>query len=163
MMDVWSRIVGGLLVLIVILFLVQWILPRGPSNLAARRHYLRRDIAPILGFFGILILALSLAEAVRRDVIPAWGWGIALGMLVSVALGALWNYRKNRTLVNRSLWYYVRRFGSLVVAVIIGMYLAVRVFGVSLQVFVASTLGVVTLALAIFIFTTNAVNRERLN
>ena len=128
MFEVWGRIVGVFLVLIVITFLVQWILPR-KSKQAARRQYLRRDVAPMIGFFGILILGLSFAEAGRREVIPAWGWGVVLGVAVSFSLWVIWNYLNSQPPIERSLWYYIRRFGVPVVAVIIGMYLAIRVFG----------------------------------
>jgi hypothetical protein len=155
MFDVWGRIVGVFVVLIVITFLVQWILPRGKSKQALRRQYLRRDVAPMLGFFGILILGLSLAEAVRQEVIPAWGWGVVLGVLVSFTLWVMSNYRNNQSLIERSLWYYIRRLGIPVIATIIGIYLAVRMFGSTIQVFVASVLGIALMTLAIFLFAKN--------
>ena len=155
MFEVWGRIVGIFLVLIVITFLVQWILPRGKSKQALRRQYLRRDIAPMLGFFGILILGLSIAEAVRQEVIPAWCWGVVAGVLVSFTLWVMWNYRNNQVPAQTSLWYYMRRFGAPVVIVIIGTYVAVRVFGVTLQVFLASALGIAAMMLAIFMFAKN--------
>ena len=140
MFEVWGRIVGVLVVLIVITFLAQWILPRGKSKQAVRRQYLRRDVAPMLGFFGVLILGLSFAEALRREVIAAWGWGVVLGVALSFSLWVLWNYNSNQPPTGRSLWYYIRQFGLPVVAVVIGTYLAVRVFGTMVEVFVASAL-----------------------
>ena len=157
MFEVWGRIIGVFAVLILITFLAQWIVPRGKTKQTARRHYLRRDVSPMLGFFSILILGLSLAEALRREILLAWGWGIVLGVVFSFSLWVIWNYNANQSTAPHSLWYYIRRLGAPVIASIIVIYLAVRVFGVTVEVFVSSALGIAILTSAIFLFAKSSV------
>jgi len=150
----WTRIVGALGLLVAATFLIQWLAPRGRDQGIARQRYLRRDIAPIVGFFGAVLLALSLAEAVRRDVIAQWGWGIAFGLLIGAGVGALLFYRRNRA-PRASVWQFLRRYGALTIAIITGVYLAVRVFGAALEMFVAAALGMFVVAAAAAIFVRN--------
>jgi hypothetical protein len=157
MVEVWGRIIGVFAVLILITFLAQWIVPRGKSKQTARRQYLRRDVSPMLGFFSILILGLSLAEALRREILMAWVWGIVLGIALSFSLWVIWNYNAIQSPAHRGLWYYIRRLGVPVVASVIAIYLAVRVFGVTVEVFVSSALGIALLTSAIFLFAKSSV------
>ncbi len=74
----WTRIIGALIILIVLSFALQWAFPRRPC--AAQpgcTPVLLWDIGPILAFFGIIKLVLSLVEADRLGFLVAWVWGSA--------------------------------------------------------------------------------------
>ncbi len=151
----WTRIVGALVLLIGISFLAQWLLPRRTSG-TTRRKYLRWDIAPIIAFFGALLLALSFAEAARDELIAPWGWGAAFGLLVSLGAGAALGYRRNRAArPPASAWSLLQRFGTLLLAAVLGLYLSIRVFGTALEVFVAAAFGILVVASAVALFVKN--------
>ena len=153
-MALWGRVVGGLALLVVISYLVQWILPRGQSKATARRRYLRWDVAPLVAFFGAVLLALSFTQALESDAIATWGWGAALGMVVSIGAWLLGFYRPNQPQGKRlGVLQIVRRYGPPVIGTALGLYLAIRIFGTIVQVFAAGTLGVcaVVFALALFV------------
>ena len=86
----WSQIVGMLIVLVVATYVIQLFLPRAHGGTG--RTSARWDIAPVIGFFGILLLALSFTEALRRVVIEVWLAGVVLGLVLSaflwIALGS---------------------------------------------------------------------------
>jgi hypothetical protein len=86
----WSQIVGILAILVVATYAIQLFLPRARGG--ARRTSARWDVAPVIGFFGILLLALSFTEALRRVVIEVWLVSLLLGLLLSaflwIALGS---------------------------------------------------------------------------
>jgi len=149
----WTNIVGGLVLLIVATYVIQWLVPSSRSKGTRRRQYLRWDIAPIIGFFGVLLLGLSFAEAARLGVIASWGWGILLGLLISAGVWWLLSFRQNRAARRQvSVWQILRRYGTPVIAAAIGMYLAVRVFGAALEVSVAAALGLLVIAAAVALF-----------
>jgi len=152
----WTRIVGVLVLLVAATFLVQWLVPRGSRAGIPRKQYLRWDIAPIVGFLGALLLALSFALAATGRVIEPWAWGAAFGLLISAGAWALISYRRNRTDRGKaSVWQSIQRYGTLVIAAVIGLYLAVRVFGAALEVFAAAALGTFAIAGAVAIFVGN--------
>jgi hypothetical protein len=152
----WTRIVGVLVLLVAVTYLVQWLVPRGGKREIPRKQYLRWDIAPIVGFFGALLLALSFAQAATSQVIEPWAWGDVFGLLISAGAWVLFSNRQNRAAHGRpSVWQSVRRYSPLVIAGVIGIYLAVRVFGAALEVFVAAALGTFVIAAAVAIFVGN--------
>ncbi len=159
----WTRIVGALVLLIGTSFLAQWLLPRRTAG-STRRNYLRWDIAPIIAFFGALLLALSFAEAARRELIAPWGWGIAFGLFVSLAGWALLGYRRRRAArPHASVWSSLQRFGTLLLALVLGLYLSIRVFGTALEVFVAAAFGILVVASAVALFVGNKPITEETN
>jgi cobalamin synthase len=144
------------MLLVVATYLIQWLVPHSKSKAVPRRQYLRWDIAPVVAFFGVLLLVLSFAEAARRDYIAPWGWGIALGLLISAGVWVLMAYRQNRAARGRmGIWQSIQRYGTLVIALAIGLYLAVRVFGAALEVLAAAALGLFVLAAAVAMFVGN--------
>jgi len=144
-----------LILLIVGTYAIQFFLPRKKSN--ANHASARWDIAPMLGFFSILLLALSLIEAIRRDVLDAWAWGVGLGLIVSVAI---WIALANRSIIimpkNQSAlvatFRLVRAFGIPVALLAAGIYVIVRVFGSGVQVFLAGAGGIMIMTVALRIF-----------
>ena len=88
--------------------------------------------------------------------IEPWAWGAAFGLLISAGAWALISYRRNRTDRGKaSVWQSIQRYGTLVIAAVIGLYLAVRVFGAALEVFAAAALGTFAIAGAVAIFVGN--------
>jgi hypothetical protein len=152
----WTQIVGGLALLIVLLYLIQWLLPRGKSKAMARQRYLRWDVAPLVGFIGAVLLVLSFAQAVGANDMLQWGGGAVFGLVVS---GGAWMrglYRSNPATGKRlGVVQTVRRYGTPVIGLALGLYIAVRIFGAPLQVLVAGTLGACALVFALALFTGN--------
>jgi hypothetical protein len=152
----WTQIVAGLILLIVATYAIQYFLPRRKSN--SHSANARWDIAPTLGFFGMLLLVLSLTEAIRREVILAWALGIGLGVILGVGAWIALGYYRQVTLVPKkqsallATIRMIRTFGMPVILVAIGFYLAVRVFGPSVEVFTAGAGGVVLITVALRIF-----------
>jgi len=152
----WARIVGALVLLVVLSYLIQWIVPRGKSKTTARRRYMRWDVAPLVAFFGAALLVLSFAQAVESDAIAQWGWGAVFGLIVSGGAWTLGLYRANPVTGKRpSLLQTARRYGTLVIGASIGLYLAVRIFGAAMQVLAAGTLGVCAILFAVALFAGN--------
>jgi hypothetical protein len=151
----WTNIVGGLILLFVATYVVQWFLPRSAKPGAGRRDT-RREFAPVLGFLGILLLALSLTEAFRRQVVEAWGLGIALGVILSLGVWVALNYGLRdfapvAISPLRATIRIVRTFGVPVVLGAIGLYLAVRIVGAMLEMFIAAAISVLIVASAVMI------------
>ncbi len=162
-MVIWSRVVIVLLLLLIATYLIRWLVPRGASKGISRNQYLRWDIAPIVGFFGALLLVLSFAQAATSQVIEPWVYGAAGGLLISVGAWILGVYRPNRAARGRAGFLQtLQRYGTLVIAAIIGLYFAVRVFGAALEVLVAGALGTFVVAAAVAMFVGNkSVTEER--
>ncbi|MDE3088350.1 MAG: hypothetical protein KGJ80_03040 [Chloroflexota bacterium] len=147
----WTRIVGVLGALVIATYLIQWLVPRRQTQESLRLSFLRWDIAPVVAFFGVLVLALSLAEAARQDVIAQWGAGIALGFIVSAGAWALTRYRRNAARP-KGAWQYLRQYGALGPASALVLYLSVRVLGAALEVFIAGAIGMIVIAIAAAVF-----------
>jgi len=151
----WSQIVGILAILVVATYAIQLFLPRARGG--ARRTSARWDVAPVIGFFGILLLALSFTEALRRVVIEVWLVGILLGLLLSaflwIALGSRapspMRARGSALLATIRL---IRTFGLPVLFALIAVYLAVRIVGSVVEVFISGLLGTAMIAMAVWIF-----------
>jgi hypothetical protein len=151
----WLRVVVALILLVIATYLIQWLVPRR-GNPASRRQYMRWDIAPIVGFFGALLLALSFALAAQSDDIVQWGWGFGFGFIVSLLGWTLGVYRQNQVARKRAGSRHIaKRYAPLTIAVLVGLYLGIRVFGAALEVFVVATLGVCVLAFALTLFVGN--------
>jgi hypothetical protein len=172
----WTRIVGALLVLIVVTFAIQWVLPRNArGGRVSARQYLMWDIGPIVAFFSLLLLVLSFVEAERHGYLWAWGWGSALGLVASVgvwlALPYAWRSRPATTRpepVWRLAWRLIRTFGPIIVVLSISLNLLTRWLGSVVEVFAAGAFGVcivvITLLFLIEAFRRSAsvgVNRQR--
>ncbi len=155
----WTRIVGSLVVLIVISFAIQWMVP--PSARGSRvgaRQYLIWDIGPIIGFFSVVLLVLSLIEAARQGYLWAWAGGSALGLLASVvlwlAVAHTWRSRPitaRREPVWRLAWRLVRTFGPVIVVLLVGLNLLTRWLGSVIEVFAAGAFGVCVVALTLLL------------
>lgn len=151
----WSQIVAGMILLVVVTYAIQFFLPRQKTN--SSNANARWDIAPMLGFFSFLLLALSLVEAIRRSVLEAWALGLAVGLILSVGI---WIVFANRAIIilpksNSALvatYRLVRAFGVPVIVLVVGIYIAVRVFGSGLEVFLAGAGGIVLMTVALRIF-----------
>ena len=152
----WANIVGVLVLLIIVSYLIQWLVPHGPSKAVSRSRYLRGDVAPIVGFFGAILLALSFAQAAESNALAPWAGGDAFGLILSGGAWLFGFYRQRQgTSKKRSVLQTVRRYGTVVIGSIIGLYLAVRIFGAVLEVFVAAALGMFVIAFAVALFNGN--------
>ncbi|MEW5721299.1 MAG: hypothetical protein AB1817_21915, partial [Chloroflexota bacterium] len=145
-----------LVVLVVATYVIQLVLPRTRGG-GARRTSARWDIAPVIGFFGILLLALSFTEALRRVVIEVWLVGLALGLVLSAFLWIALGSRETSAPRARGSALLatiraIRTFGLPVLFALIGVYLAVRFIGAVVEVFVSGLLGAAILAMAVWIF-----------
>lgn len=151
----WAQIVGTLVVLIVATYALQLVLPSARGG--ARRARARGDVAPVIGFFGILLLALSFAEAFRRVEIEVWLAGIVFGLILGaffwLALGSRstspTRARGSALLATIRL---IRTFGLPVVIAIVGVYFVGRFVGAVVEVFVSGLLGATVVAMAVWIF-----------
>lgn len=160
----WTQIVVTLFLLVVATYALQLFLPRSRQGQA--RTSARWDVAPMLGFFGVLLLALSLMEALRRTLVDAWAWGILLGLILGVAVwvGAQAQpatpiQKKGSALL--ATWRILRTYGIAIIAAVIGTYLAGRIFGSIVEVFVSGALGVLIIAIAVRMFAGGAPIQER--
>lgn len=151
----WLRIVVALVLLVIATYLIQWLVPHRGAK-ANRRQYMRWDVAPIVGFFGVLLLALSFALAVQTDAVVQWGWGFVFGFVVTVLAWMLGIFQKNQLTRKRTgIKQIVQRYVPLTIAVLVGLYLAVRILGAVLEVFVVAALGVFVLTVAVTLFVGN--------
>src|SRR5574341_229523 len=91
----WLRVIAAVALLFVAAFVIQILISRSRARNFSSRQYAMWDVAPVAGFLGAVLLALSFAEAARREVIEAWRWGIAFGLILSGGVGAAAVYRWN--------------------------------------------------------------------
>ncbi len=157
----WTRIVGGMVVLLVASFAVQWVLPRSMrARRPASRQYLKKDVAPVLGFFGLLLVVLSLIQAVRNGMLIAWGSGGGLGLVASVvlwvALVYLWGQpeppvRKKESSIRVAL-RIIRSFGLPFILCLLVVNIAVRVLGIVAEIFLAGAFGIFIVAIAVAVY-----------
>ncbi len=167
----WLRVIVAMALLIVATFVIQILISRSRARTFSSRHYAMWDVAPVTGFLGAVLLALSFAEAARREAIEAWRWGIALGLLLSGCLAAAvvyrWNHRVpkiadpvarngaipgGKETAARALLSLVRTYGLGLLFAILGVTLAVRFVGAALEVFIAGALGTFIVAMALGVF-----------
>ncbi|MBI3537054.1 MAG: hypothetical protein HY070_05800 [Chloroflexi bacterium] len=153
----FTRIFAALAIFFIATWLIQFILMRARAQTFTPRDYTRADLAPLLAFFGAILLALSLVESFRREVLEAWRWGIALGIIVGASAWSNVIYHWNQTpramtSAARALWQIARTYGTLALIIFLVIYLAVRVIGVGLEVFLASAGGVALIAVSIALF-----------
>jgi hypothetical protein len=151
----WSQIVATLIVLIVVTYVIQLFLPRARGG--ASRTSLRWDVAPVLGFFGAILLALAFLEALRRVMIEAWLIGIACGVVAGAFLWIVLGARSDllprpRGSALVATIRALRAFGLPVLFALLGVYLAIRFVGAIVEVFIAGLLGALVLALAVWLF-----------
>ena len=159
----WSQIVVALFLLVIATYVLELFLPR--SRQGQSRTSARWDVAPMLGFFGILVLALSLMEAYRRALIEAWGWGILLGVILGIAVwvGAQAQPVAPVQKKGSALWVtlrFLRTYGIAIIVAVIGIYAASKIFGSIIEVFVSGALGVLIIAIAVRIFVNGASIQE---
>ncbi len=151
----WTRIVGGLVVLFAATYLIQFLFPRGTQKTARR---LKQDqFAPMIAFFGIVLLALSWLEAIRREALVAWALGDGVGVIAALGLGIVLANRgaaapPPRESTLRATVRVLRTYGTLILGAALAIYLAVRVFGATVEVFIAGAFGVIILASAATLF-----------
>ncbi|MBM3130420.1 MAG: hypothetical protein FJ009_17560 [Chloroflexi bacterium] len=155
----WSQIVATLVILIVVTYVIQLFLPRARGG--ARRTSVRWDIAPVIGFFGVVLLALSFAEALRRILIEVWLIGLACGLVAGlflwIALGARANeLTRPRGSALGATIRALRALGLPALFAVLGVSLAARFLGAIVEVFIAGLLGALVLALAMWLFLTSA-------
>ena len=117
----------------------------------------RWDIAPVVGFLGAVLLALSFIEALRSNVMESWRWGLALGLIVSASIGVsvIYGWKRpapSREPVLRAAWQLVRAFTLPLVIALFGIVISVRIIGAVLEVFLASALAIVMITLAVSMF-----------
>lgn len=148
----WTHIVATLVLLIVATWVIEWFLARRHARKTPARNVVTRDVAPVVGFLGVILLALSLAEAARSAVLAAWGWGIALGVIASayavLAVRATVAAQPTQSPA-RAAWRLLRTRGVALLLALAGVYLAVRVVGAALEVLLAGALGVMVVAMAV--------------
>jgi len=127
------------------------------------------EIAPVIGFIGAILLGLAFIEAVRREVVDAWRWGIGLGLALAFIAAVIWwaraGVRSGPKETGWRAWLRIAQtYGIVVLFGALGIIIAVRVVGALLEVFIASALGVLAIALALGIFIITwrrSVNSER--
>jgi MFS family permease len=148
------RILAAIILILAALFVVDWLFLR---NRAQKSLSAMWDTAPILGFFGAVLLALAFAEAARREAMDAWRWSIAFGLLLSACAGiAMMARAKYRVARNesglRGLWRIAQTYGLAILFGALGVVIAVRVIGAALEVFIAGALGLLIIAIAVGVF-----------
>lgn len=147
--------------LIGLTYLVQWLVPSTRGRPGAARQFVRRDIAPIIGFFGFVLLALSFLESMRQQAMPVWALGAGFGLVGAVglwiALTFWWSLPRPatqpRTSTFRFLLRIVKTYGVVVLVGLLGLNLAMRVFGPSVEIFISGALGVVVMGTAAVVYT----------
>ncbi len=150
------RLIVSIVVLFVAVGLIQMVLvrTRGLAR-AAPRPSARWDVPPILAFIGAVLLALAFVEAARREVMDAWRWGIALGLVLGAGawLAALYRAEPTpRESTGRAAWRWARTYGVLALIALAAVYLSVRVVGAVMEVFIAGVAGVALIAAAVGVF-----------
>lgn len=151
----WHQIVATLVILILATYIIQLFFPRARAS--TRRTSLRWDVAPVIGFLAVVLLALAFAEALRRALLEAWLIGIAggvvLGASVWIVLGARTDLMPTRSgSALRATVRLVRVFGPPVLIALFVLALAARVWGSIVEVFGAALVGALVLAMAVWLF-----------
>ncbi|MBI3914569.1 MAG: hypothetical protein HY327_10360 [Chloroflexi bacterium] len=154
----FTRLIEIVAILFIAVWFFQVFLVRARARTMTPRQYARYDLAPILAFFGAILLVLSFVEATRREAIDAWSWGIGLGFLMSGGTWVVMVYRSNLPAIAgasawRAVWRFARTYGTFALIAFLGVYLSVRVVGAALGVFLAAGLGMLLITIAVAVFT----------
>ena len=149
------RLILSIVVVFVAAGLIQMVLvrTRGLTRAAAQRSAWW-DVPPILAFIGAVLLALAFVEGARREMMDAWRWGIALGLVVGAGAWIAF-YRAEQTTresAGRAAWRWTRTYGVLALVALAAVYLGVRAVGALLGVLLASAAGVALIAAALGLF-----------
>lgn len=159
----WTRTLGTLVLLIAASYVAQALFPQARGRPREPKPYLMWDLAPLLGFFGALLLVLSFVEALRQQVLVAWGGGSALGLVAGLGLWLTLAYGGSRsTAIDpparkkestwRLMWHFLRTYGPPLLLVSLALNVAIRWMGSALEVFAAGAAGVFVIALALAVF-----------
>ncbi len=156
----WTNIILTLVMLIALTYLIQWLVPSTRGRPGAARQYMRHDIAPIVGFFGLVLLVLSFAESARLLATLAWALGAGFGLVAAlglwIALTFWWGLPRpavqRRASPVRILFRIVRTYGIVILVGLLGLNLAVRLFGPAIEVFISGALGVLVISAAAAVF-----------
>ncbi len=151
----WNQIINLFLILIAATFIVQFFLPR-PAQPSPRRTNLQWDIAPLIAFFGVLLVGLAFVESLRQHVIEAWALGSGIGVLGAISVGIARATRQESVAPPKSSWRTIlqtmRTVGVSVAVVALSAYLAIRFFGAAVEVFLAGAFGIVLIGIGILVF-----------
>ncbi len=155
----WTRIVGALVLLVAVSYIIQWLLPKQTrGRRISSRQYVMWDVAPLLGFFGLLLLLLSGIAAVQQSNWIAWLWGGGIGILIgavswiALAQTAPPATARAQPSALRIALTLVKTYGLFVLIAFLVLNLAVRWLGAAFELFMASGLGAVILVGALAIF-----------
>lgn len=160
----WTQIVVTLILLVIATYVIQLFAPRSRKGQA--RTSLRWDVAPMLGFFGVLLLALSLLEAFRRVLIEAWGVGILFGVILGVAVWVGAQAQPNNGVQPKgsallATLRIFRTYGVVILVAVVAVYVAGRILGPIVEVFVSGALGILLVAIAARMFVGGVPIQER--
>ncbi len=150
----YGRIVGAVGIGLLAIFVIDFFFLR---RRAQNRPSIFWEVAPVLGFIGAILLALAFVEAVRREIMEAWRWGIGFGLALAIFAAVAWFVRASvRGGMKESGWRawlrIARTYGIVLLFGVLGVVIAVRVIGAVLEVFIASALGVLAIGVAVGIF-----------
>lgn len=146
----WGQIVAAFAILIAASYVVEKIFFRNRTRAARPKNYLSRDVAPLIAFAGILLIVLSFVEALRRVALEPWLLGIAFGVIVCAIALAAGILRQDVSV--RGAFSWLRAYGIALFFALIGIYLAVRVIGTLLQVFVEGAFSIFVIGIALALF-----------
>lgn len=152
----WYQIVATLVILILATYAIQLFVPR--ARIKTRRTSVRWDVAPVIGFLAAILLALALAEALRRGIPEVWLLGIIVGLVLGVgmwiALGTRTDLMPSRNggSALRATVRVVRAFALPVLGGLLALTFAARVLGSIVEVFSAALVGAGGLAMAVWLF-----------
>ena len=146
----WGQIVAAFAILIAASYAVEKIFFRNRVRVARSKNYLSRDLAPLIAFAGILLIVLSFIEAFRRVAIDSWLWGAAFGVIVCAIAVATGILRQDVSV--RGAFSWLRAYGIALFFALFGIYLAVRVIGTLLQVFVEGAFSIFVIGIALALF-----------
>lgn len=126
------------------------------------------DIAPLIGFSGVVFTGLAMLEAMRQSMMLNWVWGNLLGILggIAISFALMQSFRapslrapaQHKSLATgrfpalRIVFLIVKRYGLLILIAWIALELVVRWFGAALEVLLTSGLGALLLVFALAVF-----------
>ena len=115
------------------------------------------EIAPVIGFVGVILLLLAFAEGLRSAMLEAWRWGLAIGVVLALLAAVIWRARAGvrggeKTSGWRAWVRIAQTYGLAFLLGVFGIALGARVIGALFEVFIASALGVLAIGAAAGIF-----------